>query len=134
MLACNVNGAQRRYVVRMWLASGLYVLFVVVTALSVRFLHLHGIWAYLAAGVSAVPIVGVLVATGAYLNEEKDEFQRNVGVQCLLGGIGGTLSVTTIWGCLEGLTRVPHLSLIWIYPIFWIFVGFSRPIVRARYR
>lgn len=125
---------QRRFTVRVSIANGLYIVFTVLTALSIRFLHLHGVWAYMAAFLSALPIVGVLAATGAYLNDEKDEFQRNVGVQCLLGGIGGTLAVTTIWGCLEGMVRAPHLSLVWVYPIFWLFVGLSLPVVYARYR
>jgi len=128
------SAVQRRYSVRVWTANGLYVLFTVFTAFSIRYLHLHGFWAYVAAVVSALPIVGVLAATGAYLNQETDEFQRSLGVQCLLWGIGGTLSITTIWGCLEGMVRAPHLSLVWIYPIFWVFVGLSFPVVYSRYR
>jgi hypothetical protein len=82
----------------------------------------------------AIPILWVLMETGRFLATEKDEFQRNVLVQCLLGGIGGTLAVTTIWGNLENFAHAPHLDLVWIYPIFWIFVVLSAPVVMWRYR
>jgi hypothetical protein len=55
-------------------------------------------------------------------------------VQSLLGGIGGTLAATTVWGYLEDFTRTPRLDIVWIYPIFWVFVGISYHVVRARYR
>jgi hypothetical protein len=71
---------------------------------------------------------------GVFLEEEKDEFQRNLMVQALLGGIGGTLVATTVWGNLEAFVHVPHLQSIWIYPIFWLFVGLSTPVVLWRYR
>ena len=47
---------------------------------------------------------------GRFLAAEKDEFQRNVLIQCLLGGIGGTLTTTTIWGYLEDFAHAPHLD------------------------
>jgi hypothetical protein len=71
---------------------------------------------------------------GAYLNEEKDEFQRNLYIQAILGGIAGTLAATTIWGYLEDFARAPHLRLIWVCPMFWIFVVAVFPVIRLRYR
>ena len=50
------------------------------------------------------------------------------------GGIGGTLATTTAWGYLEAFVHVPHLQSMWIYPIFWLFVGLSVPVVIMRYR
>ena len=66
--------------------------------------------------------------------EEKDEFQRNLYIQALLGGIALTLSLTTVWGNLEDFVHVPHLDLIWVYPLFWIFVLVAFPVVWLRYR
>ncbi len=132
---CSIKSpAQRRYVLRMWVAAGLCVLLALVAKLALRFGHLSGLTAYLVAVLPALPIVGALVATGVYLEEEKDEFQRNLLVQSLLGGIGALLALTTMLGNLEGLTGMPHLSLIWIYPIFWLFAGISFFVVRLRYR
>jgi hypothetical protein len=82
----------------------------------------------------ALPLIGALVGTGAYLTEEKDEFQRNLLIQSLLGGIGATLAATTVWGYLEDFTHVPHLDLILVYPAFWLFVAFSIPVVKLRYQ
>jgi len=55
-------------------------------------------------------------------------------VQSLLGGIGGTLVVTTVSAYLEDFAHAPRLDMIWVYPIFWLFVAASYPVVKARYR
>ena len=134
MICMPSNPAQRRYVIRMVVAAALCVLFSVVAAASFLLGHIQGVLAYLVAVLPAFPIMGALVGTGLYLAEEKDEFQRELLIQSLLGGIGATLSATTIWGFLEDFTHVPHLDLIWVYPIFWLFVGLSMPFVWMRYR
>jgi hypothetical protein len=131
---CVGNPAQSRYVVRMFVAALFCMVFSAAAALGVRYGHASGVAAYLLAILPALPIVGALVATGAYLNEEKDEFQRNLFVQAILGGIGLTLSMTTVWGYLEDFARAPHLRLAWVYPLFWIFVLAAFPVVWLRYR
>jgi len=134
LVRCSSNQSQIRFAKRMWVAAGLCVLFAIVAALGFRVFHLKGILAYLVAILPALPIVGALVATGAYLREEKDEFQRNIFVECLLGGIGGTLALTTTWGYLEDFARAPHLSLVLVYPAFWVCVVLTMPVVIWRYR
>jgi len=52
----------------------------------------------------------------------------------MLAGIGATLAATTIWGYLEDFVQAPHLRLIYLYPLFWMFVALSMPLVRRRYR
>jgi hypothetical protein len=118
----------------MWVAAGLCVLFAVVAALTFRFGHPHGVLAYLIAVLPALPIVGVVVSTGVYLGEEKDEFQRNLLVQALLGGTGGVLAATMAWGYMENFAHAPHVDLIWIYPLFWVFVLISFRVALWRYR
>ncbi len=128
------NQAMRRFRNRSIASAALVVLFAFVAAGSFRLLHLHGALAYLVAILPALPILWALIAVGQYLAEEKDEFQRSLLVQCLLGGIGGALAVTTVWGYMEDFARAPRLDLIYIYPIFWLFVGIAMPVVRRRYR
>lgn len=131
---CVGNAAQSRYVVRMFVAAVLCALFSGAAAVGVRYGHASGAAAYALAVLPALPIIGALVVTGAYLNEEKDEFQRNLYIQSLLGGIAATLALTTVWGFLEDFARAPHLRLTWVYPLFWLFVLASFPVVWLRYR
>jgi hypothetical protein len=132
---CSIKSpAARRLTIRVLGTMVLNILFAAIAGLGIRFGHLRGIAAYLVAVLPALPIIGVIVAFGVFLDEEKDEFQRNLLVQALLGGIGGTLAATTVWGYLEAFAHIPHLQTIWIYPIFWLFVGLSTPVVLWRYR
>jgi len=132
---CSIkNPAERRYVFRMWGMAAFCILCSFATALVFRHLHPHGALAYLVACLPAVPILGALVYTGVYLGEEKDEFQRNVLVQSLLGGTGGILAVTTTWGYMVDFAHAPQLDLVWVYPLFWVFAGISYGLVKARYR
>ena len=134
-MICSIkNPAARRFVVRMWVAAGLCVVFAVLAAPVFRLGHPHGVVAYLVAVLPALPIMGALVGTGVYLGEEKDEFQRNLLAQSLLGGTGVTLAATTAWGYMEDFARAPHLSLTWVYPAFWLFAGISYGVVWWRYR
>ncbi len=128
------NTAAWRYVIRMWVAAALCVLFSVLAAMVFRFGHPHGIPAYLVAFLPSLPIMGALAGTGMYLGEEKDEFQRNMLVQSLLGGTGALLAATTAWGFMEDFAHAPHLHLAWIYPAFWVFAGISYGVVWWRYR
>ena len=128
------NPASRRYVIRMLVVAGLCIVFAKVTSMVFSHLHPTGIAAYLAAILPALPIVGAIVFTGLYLAEEKDEFERNLLVLSMLGGIGGTLAVTTIWGYLEDFAQAPRLDLILIYAMFWGFAGISYAVVWQRYR
>jgi hypothetical protein len=132
---CSIKSpAQRRFVRVCWMSGGLVAVLAVAAAAAFRLWHLKGLLAYPVAVLPALPILWVLIETGRYLALEKDEFQRNLMVQCLLGGIGGTLAVTTVWGYMEDFARAPRLDLIWVYPIFWLFVGIAMPVVYRRYR
>src|ERR1700758_1513867 len=98
MSCTSSRGAQRRFILRMWEAAGLCVVFSVLAALGFIFGHLSGVLAYLVAVLPALPILWALFATATYLTQETDEFQRNLLVQSLLGGMGVTLAATTVWG------------------------------------
>ncbi len=131
---CKYNPAQRRFVIRMWISAGLSMLFVPLAKLAFRSGHISGPLAYMVATLSAVPILYTLVVIGIYLAEETDEFQRNVMVQSLLGGIGVTLAATTISGYLESYIHTPHLDSILVFPLFWLSTAASYFVVRLRYR
>ena|SRR5579859_7981151 len=126
--------AERRYVVRMLVAAGLCIVFSTFAALTFRHWHPPGVLAYLVAVLPALPIAGALVWTGVYLGEEKDEFQRNMLIQAMLGGTGAILAVSTAWGYLEDFAHAPHIDLTMVYPAFWLFTAISYGVVRWRYR
>jgi len=131
---CVSNPAQKRYVVRMMWAAFFCLVFSAAAAFGIRHGHVAGFPSYLLAALPAVPVAWTLVITGAYLNEEKDEFQRNLYIQAILGGVAATLAVVTAWGYMEDFGRAPQLRLAWVYPMFWIFVLVSYPLVWRRYR
>ena len=132
---CSVKSeVQRRFIIRMWIVAPLCIVFSLAAGLGVKLGHLTGLPAYLLAVLPALPILGAIFYTGVYLDEEKDVFQRNLLVQSLLGGTGGTLAALQVWGNLEQLAGAPHLGLIWIYPMFWGFVLVSFPLVWLRYK
>lgn len=135
ILSCSMKSAvQRRYVVRCWIGAGLVVVLSMTAALTFRVGHLQGPLGYPVAALPALPILWVLFETGRYLSEEKDEFQRNLYVQCLLGGSFGTLAAVTMWAYLEDFARAPRLDLVWVYPLFWFFAAITYPVVYRRYR
>ena len=131
---CVVNAVQKRYVVRMMGAAFFCLLFSAAAAIGIRHGHVTGFPACVLAVLPALPVAWTLLITGVYLNEEKDEFQRNLYIQSLLCGVALTLAVVTAWGYMEDFGRAPHLRLAWVYPMFWIFVVAAFPLVRRRYR
>jgi len=134
MICSTNNPAIKRYNYRGAVVMALYVVFLL---LAVWVFKLHpptGVAAYALAVLPSLPIVGMLVVAGLYLAEEKDEFIRNTQVQAMLGGIGGTLAVTSVWGFLENFVHVPHMDLYLVFPLFWVFVGVSMFVVKLRYR
>jgi hypothetical protein len=61
---CVSNPAQSRYMVRMFVAAALSVLFSALAAAAFKVWHLTGAVAWAVAAVSALPIVGALAGTG----------------------------------------------------------------------
>ncbi len=131
---CSSNPAQRRYRVRMMWAALLMVVFAAAAVSGIRHGHVSGITSYFLAVLPAVPAAWSLVVTGAYLSEEKDEFQRNLYIQALLCGMAVTLAVVTAWGYMEDFGRAPHLDPVWVCAMFWISTVVSFPLVMRRYR
>jgi hypothetical protein len=136
MLCIPKSKAGRRYIRRLIPTMMVYLVFLFLSGWIFHHLHPTGIAVYLIAVLPALPLVGSLVVLGFYIAEETDEFERSIIIQSMLWGIGGALSVSTIWGALEDFatTPPPHLSTFYIYIFFWIFMGISQPIIRLRYQ
>jgi Na+/glutamate symporter len=112
----------------------LYAVFSVLSTIGLLLWHPTGIVIWLLAVLPAIPIAMAVLLTGRYMSEEKDDFQRAVLVQSLLGGIGATLVVATIWGFLENYAHFQRLNILMLWPLYLVFVGISYGIVKARYR
>ena len=132
---CAIKSPARRRLIRSTLIGAVVlVLLAVGVAESFRFWHLTGFPAYVVAVLPALPILWFIVEMGRFLAGEKDEFQRNLLVQCLLWGTGGTLAATTIWGYLEDYAQAPHLNLIFVFPLFCLIMAIAKFLVQLRYR
>ena len=128
------NQALRRYYRRFAVTMSLYALFIVLSVVAFTRFHVAGPVAYVLAVLPALACVGMMAAYGFYLKEEKDELPRAMGVEALIWSTGATLSLTTVWGFLENFLKVPHLNLLFIYPIFWVFFAIAMPLIYARYK
>jgi hypothetical protein len=134
-MECKTNNpAVWRFTRRFIVLMLLYAVFSVLCTWGLLRNHPTGVVIWLLAILPALPIGGAVVLTGRYMAEEKDEFQRAVLVQSLLGGIGATLVVTTVWGFLENYAHFRRLDILMIWPLYLIFVGISYGVVKARYR
>jgi hypothetical protein len=134
MICMPKSKAELRYVYRLAPTMLVYIVFLFVAQRTFHQHHPTGFLAYLLAILPALPLIGSLVIVGLYIAEESDEFLRSILIQSMLWGLGGALSVGTVWGFLEDFTNAPHISIFYIYVFFWIFMGISQPFIRMRYR
>jgi hypothetical protein len=133
-MACYRSRAGRRYVYRLAPTMFLYVVFLFIAQWTFHHHPPTGLLVYVLAILPALPLIGSLALIGVYITEESDEFERSIIVQSMLWGLGGALSVGTIWGFLEDYAKAPHVSMFHVYLFFWIFMGAAQPFVRRRYR
>ncbi|MGA2887434.1 MAG: hypothetical protein ABSE51_05230 [Terracidiphilus sp.] len=134
-MECKTNNpAAKRFTYRFLVMMLLYAVFSVLSTCGLLLWHPAGVLIWLLAVLPALPIGVAVVFTGLYMNEEKDDFQRAVLVQALLGGIGTTLVVTTVWGFLENYAHFRRLDILMLWPLYLVFVVISYGMVKARYR
>jgi hypothetical protein len=134
VMVCYRSKAGRRYVYRLAPTMLVYIVFLFIAQWTFHHHHPTGLLIYLLAVLPALPLIGSLALLGLYVAEESDEFERSIIVQSMLWGLGGALSVGTIWGSLEDFAKAPHISIFHVYLFFWIFMGISQPFIRRRYR
>ena len=71
--------------------AGYFVIFFASFYADMR-LHPTGVGLWALAILPVIPIIGVIVLFGRYLQDERDEFKRDVVVRCLLWGTAGCLA------------------------------------------
>ena len=130
---CN-SPAEKRYLIRLFLTAIVYILATFVT-MHVLYHGRTGLYmGMLLAAIPSIPLVGMIGIVALYLKEEKDEFQRELYIQSLLWGMGGTLALTSFWSFLHLFTHVPPVDGFHVFVIFWILMGLSTIPIRLRYR
>ncbi len=134
MLCAPKSKAERRYVYRLAVITLFYLVFLFIAQWTFHHLHPTGPFIYLLAVLPAIPMVASFGVVGFYIAEETDEFERSIAIQSMLWGFGAALSISTFWGFLEDYVAAPHLSPVYLYLFFWIFMGISQPFIRMRYR
>ncbi len=110
--------AQRRYVIRVAIATALYLVFLTTALRFVGGGLVKGVPAYLLAVLPGLAIVGVFWAVGRLLVEETDEYQRMLLVRQSLVASAFALSIATVWGFLENVDLAPHVDAFYI-AILW---------------
>jgi hypothetical protein len=112
--------AQRRYNYRVLGPSLAYAAALIGVSLVFRSSHPTGAVAFLLALLPALPLVGIFVAMGRYLVEERDEYLRMVVARQSLVATGFMLIVTTCWGFLQSFGQLPNVDFYWA-AILWFF-------------
>jgi len=129
--------ANRRYHWLTWPAMAVYCLLVL--AISGRLgwqLPRAGVGLYIAAIAPALPIGVVIFAMGRYFSELSDEFIRMMKVKASLLGLGLTLFTCTAWGFLAQYAHVwaSRMSLVFVFPIWVLWMWVAELIVKLKYR
>lgn len=127
------SAAQRRYIKRTLLFTGLYMLSLFVAV----YLHsremLEGALAYPLAILPGLCIAGVLLAIGRLIVEEQDEFIRMLIVRQSLIATGFALSISTIYGFLNSFDLAPHLDAYWTTVLWFAGLGVGAAANKLQY-
>jgi len=122
--------AMKRYQRRVLALSLLYAAFLMLAIYGFRHALLSGPLAVLAALAPALPIIGIFVAIGRYLVEERDEYLRVLMVRQTLWASGVALSIATAWGFLESFEIVGHVEAYYVAVLWFAGLGLGACINR----
>jgi hypothetical protein len=128
------NPAQRRYLWRFFPAMTAYVIVLFGCTWAIREWEPQGALLLTLAVAPALPIVAVIAIMGLYLAEERDEFIRARLLISMIGGIGVTLTVMTVWGFLENGADVGHFPTFLAFPLWCGSFGVVQCIMSLRDR
>ena len=129
----RASASTKRYFRDMALSGSLYVACVIVAALLIRHAHVPQWAAVVLAILPTAPAVMMLRAYLAHV-AALDEFQRRLQTEGLIVAAGVVVFGTFAYGFLEEWANAPHLSLIWIFPIFSFVFGIAHMFIRRRYK
>ena len=124
--------AARRYLRRLAVAIVAYMISVFVTLHVLYHGRLPLPAALGLATIPSIPLIAIIIVIALYLKEEKDDFQRELFIQSLLWGAGGTLALTSFWSFAHlfahrgpNFDRVPPVDGFHVFILFWLLVGLA---------
>lgn len=125
--------AARRYRRDIAVAGALYVALVFGAALIIRNFEAPQ-WVRIV--LALLPLAPALMMLRAYLVYlgAMDEFQRRLQTDALLIATGVIVFGTFAYGFLEEWADLPHVPLIWVFPVFAFVFGLTHTIIRLRYK
>ena len=121
-MAMYRSPAINRYVVRLIVLMGIYLVTLFVAVRLFRADAVSGPLAYALAVLPALPIIGVFWAVMRLLVEEQDEFIRLLHTRQCLFATGFCLTIMTVWEFLQNFDLVPPGNGGFGAAFFW-FVG-----------
>jgi hypothetical protein len=123
--AGNFSPAMGRYNRRMLAAGAIYVVGLFGAIWVHDLLHPEGLAAFAIAFLPSVGVLWMIWAMARLLAEESDEYLRFRLVRAALFGLGGLLTLATVWGFFEQFDLVPHAPTWLAVPVFAIGFGFA---------
>lgn len=129
----HMRQAKRRYVRDMAVSAVVYVAFVFGAALVIRNFDAPQ-WARIV--LALIPVAPALMMLRAYLVHlnAMDEFQRRLQTDALLIATGIVVFGSFAYGFLEEWADLPHVPLLWVFPVFSFVFGITHAINRHRYK
>lgn len=115
--------AQRRYVVRVFIAMIAYVVTLFLAEYLIDDRGVTGPLAWLAALLPGFCVASVFWAIGRLLVDETDEYLRSLMVRQMLVATGLTMVVATIYGFLENYGLVGHIDSFYLTVLFFAGLG-----------
>jgi hypothetical protein len=129
--AGNFSPAMARYNQRMLVAGAIYVVGLFGAVWAHDELGARGATAFLFAFAPSVGVLMMVWAMARLVSEETDEYLRYRYVRASLFGLGGLLTLATVWGFFEQFDLVPHAPTWLAVPIFAIGLGFGNCLPRG---
>jgi heme/copper-type cytochrome/quinol oxidase subunit 4 len=119
----------RRYLVEFLISMAVYSVAVVVSVM-LRQPHTNPSLA-----VALIPEIGVLAATATMVRFalRMDEMQRRIAIDAAAFSAVVTVVVCMGLGFAENASGIPHISMIWTFPIAGLTWGAALPLMRRRY-
>jgi hypothetical protein len=126
--------AERRYVLRLFIAMALYVAVLFAVNWIFRNHPPQGVLRYLLAAAPALPVIGGIGVMGYYLVDEKDEFQRMVLTRAMLWATGVTLSAVTVLEAVWRFIPVDRPPLFSAFTLFVVVFALANSLIKGSFR